>query len=114
MKKFFTILLSLVIIIAGFGVVIAFDSVKAKINQTEILVAAKDISFKEKITKEHLAVAEIPKTQVLENAYTPDQAEEVIGSFAAINIVQGQQIHDILLDSFDLIPNEKEGEFIAP
>lgn len=113
MKKVFTILLSLLIIVAGFGVVIAFDTVKAKINQTEVLVASKDIVFKEEITEDHLAIAEVPSDQVLDVALTPEYINEIVGSYAAIDIAAGQQIHGTLLDSFDLVPNEAEGEFIA-
>lgn len=113
MKKFFTILLSFVIIIAGFGVVIAFDSVKANFNQTEVLVASKDISFKEEITMEHLTTAEVPTSQVLEVALKPEHAEQILGSYAAIEIKKGQQLHGTLLDSFDLVPDESKGEFIA-
>lgn len=113
MRKFFTIILSLVIIIAGFGIVVAFDTVKGKINHTDVLVTSTNIAFKEKITAEHLEVSSVPITQALENSYTPEQAEDVIGSYAAIDIPAGQQIHATLIDSFDLIPDESKGEFIA-
>ena len=83
MKKFFTIFLSLVIIIAGFGTVIVFDKVKASYNQMEVIVATKDIMFKEEITEEHLGVLEVPIDMVLANAFTPDRVDEIIGSYAA-------------------------------
>ncbi|MFD1609802.1 SAF domain-containing protein [Oceanobacillus luteolus] len=113
MKKFLTIILSVVIIIAGFGTVIVFDRVKASYNHTEVIVASKDIMFKEEITADHLAVLEIPTNTVLENAFTPEQADDIIGSYAANTIPAGQQINPTLLDVFDLIPNEEKGEFIA-
>lgn len=113
MKKFFTIFLSLVIIIAGFGTVIVFDKVKASYNQMEVIVATKDIMFKEEITEEHLGVLEVPIDMVLANAFTPDRVDEIIGSYAANIIPAGQQINPTLLDVFDLIPNEEKGEFIA-
>jgi Flp pilus assembly protein CpaB len=113
MKKFFTIILSVVIIIAGFGTVIIFDRVKASYNHTEVVVAKQDIMFKEEITEEHLGVLEVPTHTVLENAFTPDQTDEIIGTYAANTIPAGQQINSTLLDVFDLIPNEEKGEFIA-
>lgn len=113
-KKFFTIILSVIIIIAGFGIVIAFDTVKAKMNQTEVIVAAKDIGFKEKITREHLSVIDTPSEQVLEGSFAPSQLDEIVGGYAAIDIPKGQQMNATILDSFDLIPNEEDGEFIAP
>ncbi|GLO68278.1 MULTISPECIES: SAF domain-containing protein [Oceanobacillus] len=113
MKKFFTIILSIIIIIAGFAIVIGFDTVKGKINQTEVVVANTQISFKDEIKEEHLVVESVPTDQVLEQSFTPEEAEQIIGSYAAIDIPKGQQIHITLLDSFDLIPNKADGEFIA-
>ncbi len=114
MKKFLSIILSVLIIVGGFGAVVAFDKVKDEVNTTEVIVAKKDIAFKEKIQEEDLEVVGVPSDQVIESSLNPEDMKVALNAHAAIEIPKGAQIHSILLDSFDLIPNEKEGEFIAP
>ena len=114
MKKYLNIFLSLLLLAVGIGGVYFIETMKDNLNKKEVLVLARDIKFKEKIELSDLAIDKVPVEQIVEGAYKPQDAELVVGSYAAINMKKGMQLYDALIDTHDLIPNEAEGEFVAP
>jgi SAF domain len=115
MKKIFKWLLPLLVLVLGVGFLFFNDYyLKPNLNTEEILVVNKNISFTEKLTEDDISVEKINKDQVVEGALTPSKIEQVINKRASIDIPKGTQLHQVLLDEYELVPNEEKGEFVAP
>lgn len=115
MKKFFKIFIALLAFAAGVGMLFFYDFYLVdKVNTTQVLAVSDDVGFKDKITKENLVVLTIRKDNAVKEAFKPEDESLVLEQYAAIDIKKGTQLYPSLIDSHDLIPNEEEGEFIAP
>ncbi|MEQ2529094.1 SAF domain-containing protein [Bacillaceae bacterium CLA-AA-H227] len=115
MKKAQKILLPLLFLGIGLGSLGAYEFYFSdKINTVDVVVAKENIDFKEALTKENIEIATIRKDTLVEGAITPIDMDIILEKNAAIKINKGAQIYTDLIDEYDLIPNEKEGEFIAP
>lgn len=115
MKKFLKFIIPFLFLIAGAGILVAWAFyVEPNVNQEKVIVAKHDINFKGKIKKEDLLIKEVPKDNLVENAFSPNDINTIIGKNASVEINKGTQIYPNLVDTYDLIPNEKKGEFVAP
>ncbi|HZH60511.1 MAG TPA: SAF domain-containing protein [Metabacillus sp.] len=115
MKKLLKFLLPISILIFGVVVVLGFEFyIKPRVNTVPVVVAKQDIPFKSKITKENLTIVNVKKDHIVKNAFTPTDVQMIVGSYAAIHISKGTQIYPNLIDQFDLVPDETNGEFVAP
>lgn len=115
LKKYLGAIVPVLIILAGVGVLASYEMYfKDTFGNAEIVVAKDNIEFKDKITEEDLEVRKVRTDNVVEGAYKPHDMEVILNNYASISISQGSQIYPSLIDSYDLIPNEEEGEFIAP
>lgn len=105
----------IVILLVGIGFIYAFEfHIKDKVNTVQVLVAKTNIDFKEIITPDHLAIANVKRDQQVENSFRPDEIDYIVGKLASIDISKGTQIYPDLIDSYDLVPDPSKGEFIAP
>lgn len=115
MKKFIKIMVPVLYLVIGAGGLISFELYfKDKINTEEVVVAKKDIHFKDKITNENIEIVSIKKDNAVKGVITPANVSSILNKNASINIRKGTQIYSDLVDQYDLIPNEKKGEFVAP
>ncbi|WP_019156873.1 CpaB family protein [Robertmurraya massiliosenegalensis] len=115
MKKVAKILVPLLFLGIGIGSLISYEFYfSEKINTVDVLVAKEDISFKELLTEENTELVTIRKDNMIKDAIIPTDTGLVLNKNAAISIKKGTQIYSELIDEYNLIPNEKEGEFIAP
>lgn len=104
----------IIILVLSLGVWFAFQVyVKDKINTVEVLVVNKDIGFKSVITEQDLNIVNMKKSNVINGYLKPEDINLVVNKNAAIDIKKGTQLYEGLIDKYDLIPNEKEGEFVA-
>jgi len=90
---------------------------KDKINTVPVLVASKDIGFKDKFTVDNLKVEYIRREHAIDNGIQVKDvknAVDVLNYYAAIDIKRGTQIYTELVDHYNLIPDESKGEFVAP
>jgi hypothetical protein len=102
-------------LIFAVGLLVAYDFyLEPKINTETVLVANNDIEFKKVIERSDVVEMKIRKEHIVKGSFKPYESELVVGKNASINIKKGTQFYADLIDTYDLIPNEKEGEFIAP
>ncbi|MGP4074183.1 SAF domain-containing protein [Piscibacillus sp. B03] len=114
MKKFKGIVVAVAFLVIGLGTVYGFEQIQDTLNTDNVVVLSQDLSFKDKITEEHLEVKAIPIEHITDNAIKPSEANKIIGGYAAIDIPSGFQITETFVDHHDLVPDESKGEFIAP
>jgi hypothetical protein len=114
-KNIYVFLIGILFLSLGGGILYFFEVyVKDHVDTQQVLAAKDDITFKQLITKDDLVIKNVKKDDVVGKVYSPSDKDLVINKYAAIDINKGTQIYPSLIDSYDLIPNEKEGEFIAP
>lgn len=115
MKRFGGYLLAIFLICAGVGFVFLFEfQLKDKIDTVDVVVAKESIAFKGEITADDLMVKAIRRGNEVNGAITPLEMETLIGKHASIEIKQGTQLYPELIDTYDLVPDESKGEFVAP
>ena len=116
MKKTISVfLIGILFLSLGGGILYFFEVyVKDHVDTQEVLMAKDNISFKQLITKDDLVVRNVKKDNLVGDVYSPSDVDLVLNKYAAIDINKGTQIYPSLIDSYDLIPNESKGEFIAP
>lgn len=116
MKKTISVfLIGILFLGLGGGILYFFEVyVKDHVDTQEVLMAKDNISFKQLITKDDLVVKNVKKDNLVGDVYSPSDVNLVLNKYAAIDINKGTQIYPSLIDSYDLIPNESKGEFIAP
>lgn len=115
MKKSIGIISSLLFLTAGAGFVLSYELYfKDKVNTVDVVVASDNISFKDEITPHSLEIASIRRDHVIEGAILATDVQLLEGQQASIDIPRGAQFYQGFLDTYNLIPNEEEGEFIAP
>ncbi|WP_368502678.1 flagellar biosynthesis protein FlgA (plasmid) [Alkalihalophilus sp. As8PL] len=115
MKKSLGVISSILFLTVGAGFVLSYEFyLKDKVNTVDVVVASENISFKDEITQNSFEVASIRKDHVVEGAILASDAQVVQGQQASIDIPKGAQFYQGFLDTYNLIPNEEEGEFIAP
>lgn len=115
MKNALRFIIPFLFLLAGAGLLVGWTFyIEPNVNTGKVIVANKDIPFKAKITKNDVVVKQIQKDNIVNGAYTPNDIDLVVGKYSSIEIKQGTQVYSDLIDSFDLIPNEEKGEFIAP
>lgn len=115
MKRNGRIVLAIAFILLGIGGPFYFEFyLKDKIDTVDVVVAKENIDFKEEITVEMLEIKPVRTGTEVEGAITPLKAETLIGKHASIEIKQGTQIYPALIDTYDLVPDETKGEFVAP
>nr|WP_236768903.1 SAF domain-containing protein [Aeromonas sp. Ne-1] len=99
----------------GVGILFGWEFYfKDKIDTVEVIVAKQDITFKDKLTADNLEVKSIRRENAISNYLTPNDVDVVLNKYAAIDIKKGTQLYSKLVDTYNLIPNEKKGEFVAP
>lgn len=114
MKKL-RFILPILFLVFGAGIVGFFEFyLKDRVDTVEVLVAKNDIEFKQKISSKDIEIKRVRKENVVASAYKPSDAKLIINQYSSIEIPKGTQIYPSLVDEFSLIPNEKEGEFVAP
>jgi hypothetical protein len=118
MKNILKFLLPLVLLTGGISFIFIFEFyLKDKVNTIPVLIASENIQFKEMLTSENLTIRNVRRSQAVNGAYLrmdEKKLSEMFGKLAAIDIQKGTQIYPALIDHFNLVPNEIEGEFIAP
>ena len=115
MKRYGRALLAVLFIAMGVGFVFYFEFVgKDKIDTVEVIVAKDTIDFKQKITSNDLEIKSIRRSTEVEGALSPLHLKSLIGKHASITIGKGTQIYKELIDTYDLVPDETKGEFVAP
>lgn len=115
LKRKLKVLLPVSMMVLGISTVGSYELVfKDKINTTDVIVAKQDIKFKSEITKDDIQVVSIRKDIAVHDALKPEDVELVLNKHASIDIKKGTQIYSKLVDTYNLIPNEQKGEFIAP
>lgn len=115
MKNALRFIVPLLFLLAGAGLLVGWTFyIEPNVNTGKVIVAKRDIPFKAKISKDDVMIKQIQKDNIVNGAYTPSDIELVVGKYASIEIKKGTQVYSDLIDSFDLIPNEEKGEFIAP
>lgn len=114
MKKFIGVFLSLLFMVMGLGSVYAFEKMKDNINTEEVIVLTQDVEFKEKLTEKHFGIKKIPVEHIVEGAVREKDLNSIIGGYASIDLPKGFQITKEFVDYHDLVPDESNGEFIAP
>jgi hypothetical protein len=116
MKKTISVfLIGILFLSLGGGILYFFEVyVKDHVDTQEVLMAKDNISFKQLITEDDLVVRNVKKDNIVGDVYSPSDVNLVLNKYAAIDINKGTQIYPSLIDSYDLIPNESKGEFIAP
>jgi hypothetical protein len=118
LSSFLKFVLPVAILLLGVGFIYVFEfHLKDRVNTVPVIVASKDIGFKEQLTSENIAIINVKRERLVTSAYygvEPKHLETLYGRTAAIDIKQGTQIYEELIDSYNLIPDHKDGEFIAP
>nr|AKO69662.1 flagellar protein FlgA [Aeromonas sp. Ne-1] len=115
MKKYFKIISAILFLVLGVGILFGWEFYfKDKIDTVEVIVAKQDITFKDKLTADNLEVKSIRRENAISNYLTPNDVDVVLNKYAAIDIKKGTQLYSKLVDTYNLIPNEKKGEFVAP
>jgi len=115
MKRFLKFLIpALMFVGAGAFVVFVQLYLVNKVNTVPVIVAKQNIEFKGVINQNTVAVKDVNKKDVVKGAYNAQDLKTLLGKNAAIDIKKGAQIYPEMVDSYNLIPNEKKGEFIAP
>jgi hypothetical protein len=118
LSKFLKVFLPFLILTGGISFVFLFEFyIKDKVNVVPVVVAKEDISFKEPITPENITIVNVKRDNLVKAAYygvEEQHLQKLYGKLAAIDIKQGTQIYGDLLDTYDLVPDEVKGEFIAP
>lgn len=115
MKKILKFAIPLCFMLGAIILFVSYDFlIKDRIDTVQVIAAKENIKFKEKITSDDLIVKTIKKDNAVKGAFKPQDNELVIGQRAAINITKGTQIYSDLIDTYNLVPNEKKGEFVAP
>lgn len=115
MKKVLKIFIPILFLAIGVGVVGVFEFyLKDKIDTVEVVAANTNIGFKEKINSSDLVIKHVRVDDAVKGAYKPVNVKEIVGRYASIDIEKGTQIYPSLIDSVNLVPNEKKGEFVAP
>ena len=115
MKRYGRIALALLLIAGGIGFVFYFEFyLKDQIDTETVVKAANRIEFKQQITREDLVIEQVRRGSKVENALSANYAESLIGKYASITIEKGTQVYPELIDTYDLVPDESKGEFIAP
>lgn len=115
MKKALRFILPFLFLLIGTGILISWTFyIEPNVNTAKVVVAKKDISFKQKIKEGDLLITEVKKDHLVNDSFTSSDLKLIVGKYASIDIKKGTQIYPNLVDTYDLIPNEKEGEFIAP
>lgn len=115
MNKFWKFFIPFLYLMVSVGGVLSFEFYfKDKIDTVEVIVASTDINFKDVIQEDDISILKIRKDYAILGGYKPQDINLIVGYNASINIKKGTQLYPDLIDTFDLIPNELEGEFIAP
>lgn len=115
MKKFFKFFMPTLYLILGVGVLFAWEFYfKDQIDTVDVIVAKNDIDFKTKLTADNLKVESIRRENAISDYISPSDEKLVLEQYAAIDIKKGTQLYSELVDTYNLIPNEKKGEFVAP
>lgn len=116
--KFLKVLLPILILTGGIFFVFLFEFyIKDKVNVVPVIVAKQDIAFKEPLTPENITIIDIKRDYLVQDAYygvSEQHLEKLHGRVAAVEISKGTQIYENLIDTYDLVPDEEKGEFIAP
>lgn len=114
-KKYASIFFALLILVGGVASIFVYDFyINPKVNTVPVVVASSDIGFKESLNEDSLEIVNVKKDHVVDGALEAHELSSLKGKMAAININQGTQIYQSLIDTYNLIPDESKGEFIAP
>lgn len=115
LKRIMKVLVPVSVLVLGLGVVVYYEtSLRYKIDTVPVVVAKEDVNFKDKITSEDLEIKNIRAQDVVSDSYKEADVNLVLDKFAGVDISQGTQIYPSLIDTYNLIPDESKGEFIAP
>lgn len=118
MKRFFKIMIPLLILFSGVAFLFFYNFyLENRINTVAVVVADKNIGFKEQFSAKNLKIERINSDFVVKDAVRGVanlKDSHMLGKLAAINIKKGTQIYPDLIDQNNLIPDESKGEFIAP
>ena len=115
MKRYTRLFLASFILLLGVGFLFGFEFyVKDKFNTVEVVVAKETIDFKEQITEDHIEIKNVRKGTEVENYIPAAKYQSLIGKYASIKIEKGTQLYSELIDTYDLVPDAKKGEFVAP
>lgn len=114
MKKIFRLGIAVLLIVCSVGFVFFFEFfAKEKIDTVPVVMAKENIGFKELITKDNVEIVNVRKSTQIENALTEADYQSIIGKYASVGIKKGTQIYAELIDTYDLVPDETKGEFVA-
>ncbi|MBU8732500.1 SAF domain-containing protein [Cytobacillus oceanisediminis] len=115
MKKTLSYITPVLFLILGCGILWFFEYyLKDNIDTVDVVVAKENIPFKGKISDGDIEIKKVRRDNAISGGYNSSDTKLIVDKYAAIDIKKGTQIYPSLIDSYDLIPNEKEGEFIAP
>lgn len=115
MKRYGRVLLAILLMGAGVGFLFYFEfELKDKIDTVDVVVAKESIGFKEQITEDDLIIKPVRRGSEVDGAISPLKMETLIGQHASIEIKKGTQLYPELIDTYDLVPDETKGEFVAP
>lgn len=114
-KKSIAVFTAGLILMVGVAFIFVYEYyIEPKVNTVPVVVAASDINFKEPISEDALKVVQVKKDNLVNGAYQTQDINEIKNNYAAIDIKEGTQLYEALIDSYSLVPDEKKGEFIAP
>lgn len=115
MKRFGRLIIGILLVAGSIGFLFFFEFyLKDKIDTVEVVVAKESIDFKQQITADDLMIKAVRRGNEVEGAMTPLRMETLIGKHASIAIKKGTQIYPELIDTYDLVPDDTKGEFVAP
>lgn len=115
MKRILRLFVAGLFLVLGIGFLFGFEFyVKDKFDTVEVVVAKEPIDFKEQITDEHIEIKNVRKGTEVDNYISATHFESLIGKYASIKIEKGAQLYKEMIDTHDLVPNSKKGEFVAP
>lgn len=114
-KERFKFIIPIFMLLIGVAFIFVWEFyIKDKVNNVEVVLASNDIGFKDKITRDDLVIENVKRDRVVEGSFRPDEMDYILEKFASIEIKKGTQIYPELIDSYNLVPDETKGEFIAP
>jgi hypothetical protein len=114
MKRTLRLIIAILLVIFSIGFILFFEFyAKEKIDTVPVIVATKTIEFKEPITEKNIAIKYVRRGTEVENHIPPTRYKSLIGKYASVKIEKGTQLYSALVDTYDLVPDAKKGEFIA-
>ncbi len=115
MSRYIKVFAAVLLLLTGVAFTIYWEVyAKEKIDSVEVIIASQPIGFKEQLTEENIQVVNVRRSAAVDNRFTVESYQALIGKYASVKIEKGTQLYTELIDTHDLVPDTNKGEFVAP